>query len=79
MAWARCDHSISGPTPMACYLPPRLAAGTAGNLQTKTNPYKQGDDKTFDYFDPNLSHISFDYRLVTPWGGLDSGASAFGH
>lgn len=38
-----------------------LAAGTAGGLK---------DGK----FDPTSSYIDFNYRLLTPWGGLDAGA-----
>ena len=46
-----------------------LAAGTAGNLQTATR-----NGQTFEYFDPASSYINFNYRLATPWGGLDAGA-----
>jgi hypothetical protein len=49
-----------------------LAAGTAGNLQTATNP--TNNNQSFQYFDPALSYINFNYRLATPWGGLDAGA-----
>ena len=48
-----------------------LAAGTAGNLQTATNP---ANGKSFQYFDPNSSYVNFNYRLATPWGSLDAGA-----
>lgn len=46
-----------------------LAAGTAGNLQTATV-----NNQTFQYFDPASSYVNFNYRLATPWGGLDAGA-----
>lgn len=43
-----------------------LASGTAGNLQTAANSSVQ-------YFDPASSFVSFNYRLVTPWGNVDAG------
>jgi filamentous hemagglutinin family protein len=46
-----------------------LAAGTVGNLQTTTS-----GSQSIQYFDPSRSYVDFQYRLVTPWGGLDSGA-----
>lgn len=42
-----------------------LAAGTAVDPTTGKAP---------QYFDPSSSYIKFNYRLATPWGGLDSGA-----
>ncbi|MES2194871.1 MAG: filamentous hemagglutinin family protein [Pseudomonadota bacterium] len=48
-----------------------LASGTAGNLQTATNTQIS---QTFQYFDPASSYVDFNYRLLTPWGGLDAGA-----
>ncbi len=46
-----------------------LAAGTVGNLQTTTS-----GTQSIQYFDPSRSYVDFQYRLLTPWGGLDSGA-----
>jgi filamentous hemagglutinin family protein len=48
-----------------------LAAGTAGNLQTATNPTI---NTSFQYFDPATSYVNFTYRLATPWGSLEAGA-----
>ncbi|MGX1321701.1 filamentous hemagglutinin family protein [Bradyrhizobium sp. USDA 377] len=42
-----------------------LAAGTAGGLVSYAGK---------SYYDPNSSYISFNYRLATPWGGVDAGA-----
>lgn len=42
-----------------------LASGTAGGLVSNAGK---------SYYDPNSSYVSFNYRLATPWGGVDSGA-----
>lgn len=42
-----------------------LAAGTVVDPTTGKAP---------QYFDPSSSYIKFNYRLATPWGGLDPGA-----
>lgn len=44
-----------------------LASGTAGGLAVDPATGKS-------YYDPASSYVSFNYRLATPWGGLDSGA-----
>ena len=46
-----------------------LAAGTAGNLQggKYSHVYETSDAS-------KQSYVKFDYRLATPWGGLDAGA-----
>lgn len=48
-----------------------LAAGKAGNLQTAKNA---SNNTSFQYFDPAQSYVNFNYRLTTPWGGLEAGA-----
>jgi len=44
-----------------------LAAGTAGGLVVDPATGKS-------YYNAASSYVSFNYRLTTPWGGLDSGA-----
>lgn len=44
-----------------------LAAGTAGGLVVDPATGKS-------YYNANSSYVSFNYRLATPWGGVDAGA-----